>query len=123
LSSCCCLRKSANAKTTVAVRSRPHNAHMPPLVHRYTKMGHSGNTDPTYIVPTAIAAADDGVGGTPQSDLDYFVGDEVRAVLTEVRQKPLPSSRLCLLRALLDRTRRRSATARATRSTTRSGTA
>ena len=50
----------------------------------YTKMGHSGNTEPSFTIPTAIAAADEGVGdsrvgsssGGGIPDLDFFVGDE-----------------------------------------------
>ena len=46
----------------------------------YTKMGWSGNAAPTHVVPTAIAAADDGVSditgrGAP-SDLDFYTGHE-----------------------------------------------
>ena len=51
---------------------------------RYTKLGYSGNVEPTFNFPTAIAAADDGGGGDlgPRGrdgiqDLDFFVGNEV----------------------------------------------
>jgi actin-related protein 3 len=44
----------------------------------YTKMGYAGNNEPSYIIPTAIAAHDDTKkttkGGIP--DLDFFIGDE-----------------------------------------------
>ena len=45
----------------------------------YTKMGHAGNPEPSFVVPTAIAAADDGTGGRDGiSDLDFVIGDAVR---------------------------------------------
>ena len=43
----------------------------------YTKMGYSGNVDPSYIIPSVIATAN-----KPKNtkfdigDLDYFIGDE-----------------------------------------------
>eukprot|EP01129_Flabellula_baltica_P014682 TRINITY_DN70_c0_g1_i2.p1 TRINITY_DN70_c0_g1~~TRINITY_DN70_c0_g1_i2.p1 ORF type:complete len:418 (+),score=120.46 TRINITY_DN70_c0_g1_i2:17-1270(+) len=43
----------------------------------YTKMGYAGNSEPSYIIPTAIAANDEGTrskDGVP--DLDFYVGDE-----------------------------------------------
>ena len=46
----------------------------------YVKMGWAGNQAPTHIVPTAIAALDDGAGAEaargPCSDLDFFTGVE-----------------------------------------------
>ncbi|KAH6567001.1 hypothetical protein BASA62_006381 [Batrachochytrium salamandrivorans] len=64
----------------------------------YTKMGYSGNNDPAFIIPTAIATRDSNVvvvlGGSGGSgggagsnvaskrgieDLDYFIGDEAMA--------------------------------------------
>jgi actin-related protein 3 len=57
----------------------------------YTKMGYAGNTEPQYIIPTAIAtkgiaqktpAAAPAAGGAPGAagkniaDLDFFIGDE-----------------------------------------------
>jgi actin-related protein len=45
-------------------------------------MGYAGNAEPSFIVPTAIAAADDGasdVGRGGASDLDYHVGDAALA--------------------------------------------
>jgi len=44
----------------------------------YTKMGYAGNSEPSYIVPTAIGA-NDTVGkksSHPVPDLDFYVGDE-----------------------------------------------
>lgn len=46
----------------------------------YTKMGYSGNAEPTFITPTAVALAEDaGVGGGKEglSDLDFYTGDDV----------------------------------------------
>jgi len=44
----------------------------------YTKMGYAGNSEPSYIIPTAIASSDDAKksvkGNIP--DLDFFIGDE-----------------------------------------------
>lgn len=50
----------------------------------YTKMGHAGNPEPSFVIPTAIAAADDGTGRDGVSDLDFLVGDAVRAVCRAV---------------------------------------
>lgn len=53
------------------------------LVCSYTKMGYSGNAEPSFIVPTAIATAEDS-GGVAKggkeglSDLDFHFGNEVR---------------------------------------------
>ena len=62
----------------------------------FTKMGYSGNAEPTFIVPTAVALADAagaggagagagaGTGGAARAggdgiaDLDFFAGEEVR---------------------------------------------
>jgi actin-related protein 3 len=48
----------------------------------YTKMGYSGNVEPQYIVPTAVAKQDmigakttaDGL-----ADLDFYIGNEAMA--------------------------------------------
>jgi actin-related protein 3 len=45
----------------------------------YTKMGYAGNSEPSYIIPTAIASLDEAQmakvkGGIP--DLDFHIGDE-----------------------------------------------
>ena len=54
----------------------------------FTKRGYSGNAEPTFIVPTAVALADEGggaggAGGAAKADgvadLDFFTGEEVRA--------------------------------------------
>mmetsp|Transcript_28381 Transcript_28381/g.66329 ORF Transcript_28381/g.66329 Transcript_28381/m.66329 type:complete len:419 (-) Transcript_28381:120-1376(-) len=52
----------------------------------YTKMGYAGNAEPSYIVPTCIAAASDDKGGSNTlskkgriEDLDFYVGDEAIA--------------------------------------------
>lgn len=48
----------------------------------YTKMGFAGNTEPQYIIPSAIAVKESAkVGGKSTSfkgvdDLDFFIGDE-----------------------------------------------
>ena len=44
-------------------------------------MGYSGNTDPSFLVPTAVATAEDPAAGKTEgiSDLDFYIGDEVRA--------------------------------------------
>lgn len=53
-------------------------------------MGYSGNNEPEFIVPTAVAAADDGSGdirGSGRegiSDLDFFTGNEVRSAARAV---------------------------------------
>lgn len=48
----------------------------------FTKAGYAGNAEPTFIVPTAVALADEGGGGAAKadgiSDLDFFAGEEVR---------------------------------------------
>lgn len=45
---------------------------------RYTKMGWSGNYEPSYIIPTAIAAADEQVGNKDGvADLDFVTGPSV----------------------------------------------
>lgn len=51
----------------------------------YTKMGYSGNAEPTFITPTAVALAEDaGVGGGKEglSDLDFYTGDDVSVLKT-----------------------------------------
>jgi len=50
----------------------------------YTKMGYAGNPEPSYIVPTCIAAADDKGTNTLSKkgkidDLDFLIGDEALA--------------------------------------------
>jgi actin-related protein 3 len=43
-------------------------------------MGYSGNTDPSFLVPTAVATAEDPSAGSKTegiSDLDFYIGDEV----------------------------------------------
>ena len=48
----------------------------------YTKMGYAGNSEPSFLIPTAIAAADDGagdIGRSGASDLDFYVGDAALA--------------------------------------------
>ena len=66
------------------------------LTKRYTKMGYSGNNDPAFIIPTAIAtreapSSNPSKGGSGQGasgnvsskrgidDLDFFIGDEAMA--------------------------------------------
>lgn len=52
--------------------------------YRYTKMGYAGNTEPQFIVPSAIAVKESAsVGdkaiqrlGKGVEDLDFFIGDE-----------------------------------------------
>jgi actin-related protein 3 len=49
---------------------------------RYTKLGYSGNNEPSFLVPTAVATAEDpaSAGGGKSdgvADLDYYVGEEV----------------------------------------------
>lgn len=54
------------------------------LLFSYTKMGYAGNTEPQFIIPSAIAIKETaGVGDTNQKrlgkgveDLDFFIGDE-----------------------------------------------
>jgi len=47
-------------------------------------MGYAGNSEPQYIVPTAIATKDDITAGEfvksrdGLEDLDFYIGDEVR---------------------------------------------
>ena len=51
---------------------------------RYTKMGYAGNTEPQFIVPSAIAVKESAsVGdkaiqrlGKGVEDLDFYIGDE-----------------------------------------------
>lgn len=47
----------------------------------YTKMGYSGNNDPAFIIPTAIATAQTQTKSQTRriDDLDYFIGDEALA--------------------------------------------
>lgn len=48
----------------------------------FTKFGFAGNTEPTFIEPTAIAAADDGaadIGRAGASDLDCYFGNDALA--------------------------------------------
>ena len=45
----------------------------------YTKMGYSGNVEPQYIVPTAVAKQDAvGAKATKEGlgDLDFYIGNE-----------------------------------------------
>lgn len=55
-------------------------------MHRYTKMGYAGNTEPQYIIPTTIATAESAAKKTAASakkgveDLDFFIGDEATAM-------------------------------------------
>lgn len=62
-------------------------------------MGYGGNTEPSFLIPTAVAAADEGAGDNlapPRggggkegiSDLEYFVGDD--AVATKLYQTNYP---------------------------------
>ena len=46
------------------------------LWRRYSKLGYAGNSAPSFTIPTAIAAADDGKGAREICDLDFVVGDE-----------------------------------------------
>src|SRR3546814_12068257 len=45
---------------------------------RYTKMGFAGNSEPTYIIPTAIASNEerDTSRGMSIEDLNFHIGDE-----------------------------------------------
>lgn len=49
-------------------------------VCRYTKMGYAGNTEPQFIVPSAIAVKESASVGNRQAkgveDLDFYIGDE-----------------------------------------------
>jgi actin-related protein 3 len=48
----------------------------------YTKMGYSGNVEPQYIVPTAVAKQDMiGAKATADglADLDFYIGNEAMA--------------------------------------------
>ena len=53
-------------------------------------MGYAGNTDPSFIVPTAVATADEAGSSSSSgkmsgvSDLDFYVGDEVSLCLKRV---------------------------------------
>lgn len=45
----------------------------------YTKLGYAGNSEPQFIIPSAIATRDGkigAVGGGKIPDLDFFIGDE-----------------------------------------------
>jgi len=49
----------------------------------YTKIGYSGNSEPQFILPSAIAIRDGNpaitsskIGGGKIPDLDFFIGDE-----------------------------------------------
>ena len=45
----------------------------------YTKLGYAGNTEPQFIIPSAIATRDGKIGTTGAGkipDLDFFIGDE-----------------------------------------------
>lgn len=64
---------------------------------RYTKMGFGGNTEPSFLIPTAVAAADEGAGDAGSarpggkegiSDMEYLVGDD--AVATKMFQTNYP---------------------------------
>jgi actin-related protein len=50
------------------------------ILQGYTKMGYAGNSEPSYIIPTCIAVADDkGTTLTKKGridDLDFYIGDE-----------------------------------------------
>jgi actin-related protein 3 len=50
------------------------------MLQGYTKMGYAGNSEPSYIIPTCIAVADDkGTSMTKKGridDLDFYIGDE-----------------------------------------------
>lgn len=48
----------------------------------YTKMGYAGNSEPTFVEPTAISAIDDGssdIGRGGATDLDYYFGADALA--------------------------------------------
>lgn len=48
----------------------------------YTKMGYAGNSEPSFIIPTALASYDDGardIGARGATDLDYYIGDAALA--------------------------------------------
>ena len=60
-------------------------------------MGYGGNTEPSFLIPTAVAAADEGAGDAGSarpgakegiSDMEYFVGDD--AVATKMYQTNYP---------------------------------
>lgn len=44
----------------------------------YTKLGYAGNSEPQFIIPSAIATRDTRAGGVAAKipDLDFFIGDE-----------------------------------------------
>jgi actin-related protein 3 len=46
----------------------------------YTKLGYAGNSEPQFIIPSAIATRDGKIGGNVGGgkipDLDFFIGDE-----------------------------------------------
>lgn len=50
----------------------------------YTKMGYSGNVEPQYIIPTALAVSDNVVTQDGKrdgvADLDFFVGEKAMAI-------------------------------------------
>ena len=60
-------------------------------------MGFGGNTEPSFLIPTAVAAADEGAGDAGSarpggkegiSDMEYLVGDD--AVATKMFQTNYP---------------------------------
>ena len=67
----------------------------------YTKMGYAGNTEPQFIIPSAIAVKESAsVGdksvkrlGKGVEDLDFYIGDEALAatsysVKVNIKQRP-----------------------------------
>jgi hypothetical protein len=48
------------------------------LTFSYTKLGYAGNSEPQFIIPSAIATRDTRAGGVAAKipDLDFFIGDE-----------------------------------------------
>lgn len=65
-------------------------------------MGYAGNSEPSFIIPTAVATSNksDGV-----SDLDFFIGDDVRRGTPACRRRALLSAHLVTVRALTCRRR------------------
>lgn len=90
----CALHLLPRAPAFVCRRAEACAARSRRAACRYTKMGFGGNSDPSYVVPTLVATNDSAVDARSRkegvSDLDFYIGTEVRSARNIV-----PSAHRC----------------------------